>query len=66
MKVDILVAEIGSTTTLISAFNNVEEDIILVANKSNMGFPKGCNQGIEVATGNEILLLNKIPKSKNL
>lgn len=30
MKVDILVAEIGSTTTLISAFNNVEEDIVLV------------------------------------
>ena len=35
-----------------------QEDIILIANKSNMGFPKGCNQGIEVATGNEILLLN--------
>lgn len=30
MKVDILVAEIGSTTTLISAFNNIENDVVLV------------------------------------
>ena len=33
-------------------------DIIKIFNKENLGFPKGCNQGIEIATGNEILLLN--------
>jgi len=36
----------------------MQKDIIVVANKENLGFPKGCNQGIEIATGNEILLLN--------
>jgi Flp pilus assembly protein TadD len=30
----------------------------VIENPENFGFPKGCNQGIEVATGNYILLLN--------
>ncbi|WP_246317038.1 glycosyltransferase [Paenibacillus agri] len=33
-------------------------DIITIFNDENYGFPKGCNQGIEVATGENILLLN--------
>ncbi|MBT2291601.1 glycosyltransferase [Paenibacillus albidus] len=33
-------------------------DIITIFNNENYGFPKGCNQGIEVATGENILLLN--------
>lgn len=35
-----------------------QSDIITILNDSNLGFPKGCNQGIEVATGDYILLLN--------
>ena len=31
MKVDVLVAEIGSTTTLVSAFNNLDTDPVLIA-----------------------------------
>jgi len=30
----------------------------LIENGKNLGFAKGCNQGIEAATGNDILLLN--------
>ena len=30
----------------------------LIANKENLGFAKGCNQGIEAASGEYILLLN--------
>ncbi|WP_066022704.1 MULTISPECIES: glycosyltransferase [Clostridium] len=37
---------------------NNQEDIILILNEENVGFPKGCNQGIEVASGDNILLLN--------
>lgn len=33
-------------------------DIKTIYNKENYGFPKGCNQGIEVACGDNILLLN--------
>lgn len=36
-----------------------QEDIRLVCNKENRGFPAGCNQGMELAEpGNDILLLN--------
>ena len=36
-----------------------QKDIVLRENKENVGFPKGCNQGIEVASKeNDIFLLN--------
>jgi O-antigen biosynthesis protein len=35
-----------------------QSDIMSVFNKKNEGFPKGCNQGMERASGTEILLLN--------
>ncbi|PLR78239.1 glycosyl transferase [Bacillus sp. V3-13] len=33
-------------------------DIKLILNEQNLGFPKGCNQGIELSEGDNILLLN--------
>ncbi|AOZ93247.1 glycosyltransferase [Paenibacillus crassostreae] len=35
-----------------------QNDIITVFNNENVGFPKGCNQGMEIASGDTILLLN--------
>jgi GT2 family glycosyltransferase len=35
-----------------------QRDIITIFNQSNLGFPRGCNQGIDVAIGNDVLLLN--------
>lgn len=35
-----------------------QQDIRTILNTENMGFPKGCNQGIEIARGDSILLLN--------
>lgn len=36
-----------------------QEDIVLICNEENVGFPAGCNQGIEASrTENDILLLN--------
>jgi 2-polyprenyl-3-methyl-5-hydroxy-6-metoxy-1,4-benzoquinol methylase len=35
-----------------------QADIKCIFNEQNNGFPKGCNQGMEVATGSEILFLN--------
>lgn len=35
-----------------------QSDIICIFNDHNVGFPKGCNQGIGVASGDNILLLN--------
>lgn len=35
-----------------------QKDIKVIYNKENLGFPKGCNQGIEVSSGENILLIN--------
>ncbi|MES5954431.1 glycosyltransferase [Bacillus fungorum] len=35
-----------------------QQDILIIENAENMGFPKGCNQGIREAKGENILLLN--------
>lgn len=35
-----------------------QKDINAVLNEENLGFPKGCNQGIEISKGDNILLLN--------
>lgn len=35
-----------------------QEGLRCVFNKENMGFPKGCNQGMKIATGDNIMLLN--------
>lgn len=35
-----------------------QDDIIAIFNDENLGFPKGCNQGINISKGDNILLLN--------
>ncbi|GBG57932.1 glycosyl transferase [Sporomusaceae bacterium FL31] len=35
-----------------------QADIRAIFNSTNLGFPKGCNQGIEIANGDSVLLLN--------
>ena len=35
-----------------------QEDVLCVLNHQNLGFPKGCNQGMALASGDELLLLN--------
>ncbi|WP_160500195.1 glycosyltransferase [Paenibacillus dendrobii] len=35
-----------------------QTDIITIFNEENVGFPRGCNQGMELSTGDSILLLN--------
>ncbi|CAM3719408.1 glycosyltransferase [Cohnella lubricantis] len=35
-----------------------QPDIRLIANSENVGFPRGCNQGMRLATGGRLLLLN--------
>lgn len=35
-----------------------QDDVRTIFNTENMGFPKGCNQGLEIARGDDLLLLN--------
>lgn len=36
----------------------LQKDVRLIINEENKGFPAGCNQGLKIAVGTEILLLN--------
>ena len=54
---EIIVVDNASTDGTIE-WLKAQGDIIKIFNKENLGFPKGCNQGIEIAQGSEILLLN--------
>ncbi len=35
-----------------------QDDLKVILNAENFGFPKGCNQGIKIANGDSVLLLN--------
>jgi len=48
-------ASVDGTVKIIKEF---EPEVTLIPNRENLGYAKGNNQGIEVATGNYILLLN--------
>ena len=54
---EIIVIDNGSTDDSL-AYLQTQSDVNLIVNKQNKGFPKGCNQGMEIAQGDEILLLN--------
>ncbi|TCO73640.1 bifunctional glycosyltransferase family 2 protein/class I SAM-dependent methyltransferase [Marinisporobacter balticus] len=54
---EIIVVDNHSTDETVQWLKN-QEDIKTILNKENLGFPKGCNQGIKIAQGDNILLLN--------
>ncbi len=54
---EIIVVDNGSSDGSV-AWILSQPDIKPIINAENMGFPKGCNQGMEIAKGTEILLLN--------
>lgn len=55
---EIVVVDNASTDGSV-AWLREQTDIILIENTQNMGFPKGCNQGVAAATKeNDIFLLN--------
>jgi GT2 family glycosyltransferase len=54
---EIIVVDNNSTDNTV-AWLSEQNDINLIINQENLGFPKACNQGIEIANGDNILLLN--------
>jgi GT2 family glycosyltransferase len=54
---EIIVVDNHSTDDTVSWLKK-QKDIKTIFNQENKGFPAGCNQGIEIASGSEILLLN--------
>ena len=54
---EIIVVDNGSTDASLPYLMQ-QEDVKVIINRENTGFPKGCNQGMKIARGDEILLLN--------
>ena len=54
---EIIVIDNGSTDES-ENWLKCQKDIHCIFNRENKGFPKGCNQGMEIALGTEIMLLN--------
>ncbi|SPF55825.1 Glycosyl transferase 2 family protein (fragment) [Candidatus Desulfosporosinus infrequens] len=54
---ELIVVDNGSTDGTVEYLKG-QVDIKAVFNSSNFGFGKGCNQGLEVASGDNILFLN--------
>lgn len=54
---EIIVVDNNSSDGTIEWLEN-QNNIKVIFNNQNLGFPKGCNQGIEVAIGDYVLLLN--------
>ncbi|RDY25649.1 glycosyltransferase [Romboutsia weinsteinii] len=56
-KYEIIVVDNNSSDDTVSWLKE-QEDIISICNDTNVGFPAGCNQGIKIAKGDSVLLLN--------
>jgi GT2 family glycosyltransferase len=54
---EIIVIDNGSTDGT-AEWLAAQTDIIVGRNEDNLGFPRACNQGMELATGDQVLLLN--------
>ena len=63
VKYEIIVVDNGSTEGSVEALRKIKE-IKLIENKENLGFAKANNQGIKIAEGKYILLLNSDTKVK--
>jgi len=58
LQVEIIVVDNGSTDGSVQMVRQNFPDVCLIANEENRGFPAANNQGIDVADGRYILLLN--------
>lgn len=54
---ELIIVDNNSTDETVSWLKE-QQDIKAIYNKENVGFPEGCNQGIAISTGDNILLLN--------
>ena len=58
LKVEIIVVDNNSTDASWSFLQKKYPEVILIQNKENVGFSKANNQGVEIATGEYVLILN--------
>lgn len=54
---EVIVVDNGSTDGTVAYLRSLS-DVIVHENQENLGFAKGCNQGIELSSGDNLLFLN--------
>ncbi len=58
LKLEIIVLDNFSKDKTVELLKTYGTEIRLIQNSANLGYAKGCNQGLKIAQGNYILLLN--------
>ena len=58
LKIETIVVDNFSKDKTLKILKAYNSQIKLIQNSSNLGYAKGCNQGLKIAQGNYILLLN--------
>ncbi len=56
-KIELIIVDNGSSDGTREYISNLP-DVKVILNEKNLGFAKGCNQGIEAAGGENLLFLN--------
>ncbi|WP_454871098.1 glycosyltransferase [Priestia megaterium] len=56
-EIEIIVVDNGSTDGTIAYLKSIPS-LKTIFNEKNLGFAKGCNQGLDIATGDRVLFLN--------
>jgi GT2 family glycosyltransferase len=54
---EVIIVDNASTDSTVEYLKN-NSNLIIIFNEKNLGFPAGCNQGISIAKGKYILILN--------
>lgn len=54
---ELIIVDNGSTDGTVE-YLQAQSDVKLIRNERNLGFAKGCNQGLEIASGDAVLFLN--------
>jgi len=58
LKIEIILVDNFSKDKTLEILKAYSSQIKLIQNSSNLGYAKGCNQGLKIAQGNYVLLLN--------
>jgi len=58
LKIEIIVVDNFSKDKTLEILKVYGSQVKLIQNSSNLGYAKGCNQGLKIARGNYVLLLN--------
>ncbi|MFA5405294.1 MAG: glycosyltransferase family 2 protein [Ignavibacteria bacterium] len=69
LKVETIVIDNNSDDNSVAVIENFIKifpyDVKLIKNSDNLGYTKGCNQGVKIASGNCVLLLNPDTQIRN-